>query len=451
MQSLILWDVPADLGADAVGYIIYEYLGYPYCNNAIDTIYDRNATSYTRSGFNPGGYTIAVYNGTTTPGNFPQHHVPPIIDKADYDSCGYTVSISWSPYVGWNEADILYNVYAMVNAQLQQLAGNITETSFVWQDAPDNMEIDLYVQAVRENSPEVKSNSPQYRVTTPTVQRPASIDLSRLTYAENEVRLDFRIDPNTALTQFEIQRAVDDAFETRHAFFDKALATYAENIDGVFRYRIVAINDCNQIARVSDTLQNFILNMTSQRDAWQLRWNQPISGEPYSFSLQRLKPNPDPALCTGITGVAFSDPVYSMLDQQSLQYCYRLEALAPRGLSVNEACAFYVPYIAMPDAIDPLSTATNAQTGRARNQFGPVLDVHPDTYAYQLRIINRNGAKIADITKNFNDNPLEKSWNGCFANGTAVPEEAYTYHLEVRFEGGRSENRTGTVMVIYKK
>jgi hypothetical protein len=367
VQSRILWDVPDSLGADAVGYIIYKYVGYPHCNNPVDTIYDRNATSYTCSGFNPGGYTIAVYNGSTTPGNFPQYHVPPIIDEADYNACDYTVSLSWSPYVGWDEADVSYKVYAVIDAQHQQLAAGITATSFVWHDAPDNKTIDLYVQAVRKDDATVTSNSLYERVTTTTVQRPAYIAL-HLTSEGNRVQLTFHIDPDTDLARFEIQRAVDDVFETRHSFSDKTLATYAESATDVFRYRVAAINDCGQIARVSDTLQNF----------------------------------------------------------------------------------FYVPRVVMPDAVDPLSTVMNVQTGRARNQFGPVINVHPATYAYQLRIINRNGAKIADITKGFNDDPLEKSWNGCFANGVAVPEEVYTYYLEVRFEGGRSENLTGPVMVMYE-
>jgi hypothetical protein len=263
------------------------------------------------------------------------------------------------------------------------------------------------------------------------------------------VQLNFYIDPSTALTQFEIQRAAGADFETQYSFSDKTLATYAESAAGIFRYRLAAKNDCGQTARVSDTLQNFILGVTLQNSAWQLQWNQPVPGEPYSFSLQRLIPNPA-LLVANTTGVTFTDPVSSMQNLQSLKYCYSLEASAPRGLSVNMACAFYEPRIAMPDAVDPLSAVVNTQTGRARNQFGPVLNIHPGTYAYQLRIINRNGAKIADITKGFNDDPLEKSWNGRFANGVAVPEEVYTYYLEVQFEGGRSENLTGPVMVMYE-
>ncbi|MDR3180554.1 MAG: hypothetical protein LBT61_01325 [Prevotellaceae bacterium] len=448
-QTHILWNTPLYL-TPVAGYIIYKYVGVSQgCTAPIDTVFNPTATTYTCNGYNPGGYTIAVYNGGTSPGSLQQHHVPSIIHTADYDACNYSVALSWSPYVGWDKADILYHVYAITGGQHRLLADNIAETAFLWQDAPDNTAIDFYVQAVHKNDAGAISNSPYKHITTTTLQRPASIDLSRLEYAGNEVRLNFHIDPATALTQFEVQRAADAGFETRYSFSDKTLATYAESAAGVFRYRLAAKNDCGQIARVSDTLQAFALGVTLQNDTWQLQWSQPISGEPYSFSLQRLTPNPA-TLPVNTTGVAFADPVSSMQNLQSLEYCYRLEAAAPRGVSVSEACAFYEPRIAMPDAIDPLSTAVNAQTGRARNQFGPILNVHPVTYAYQLRIINRNGAKIADIAKDFNDDPMEKSWNGCFANGVAVPEEVYTYYLEVQFEGGRSERLTGPVMVMYE-
>ncbi|MDR2449768.1 MAG: hypothetical protein LBD52_07405 [Prevotellaceae bacterium] len=448
-QTYISWNTPADISS-VVGYIIYKYVGVSRgCTAPIDTVYGPAITNYTCNGFNPEGYTIAVYHGATSPGTLQQHHVPPIIHTASYDSCNYTVSLSWSPYIGWDEADILYHVYAVTGGQTQQLAGYLTDTSFLWQDVPDNTAIDLYIQAVHKNDASAESKSPYRRITTVTLQRPAFIDLSRLDYVGDEVRLNFHIDPGTALTQFEIQRAADADFETRHSFPDKTLATYTDNAAGIFRYRVAAKNDCNQTARASDTLQNFILGVTLQNSAWQLQWSRPVYAEPYVFSLQRLVPNPA-VLLANAADVSFTDPVSSMQNQQSLEYCYRLEASTPRSLSVSEACAFYEPRIAMPDAIDPLSMVVNPQTGRARNQFGPVLNVHPATYAYQLKIINRNGAKIADVAKGFNDNPLEKSWNGRFANGVAVPEEVYTYYLEVQFEGGRSESLTGPVMVMYE-
>jgi hypothetical protein len=448
-QTLISWNIPSGLPSGAAGYIIYKYVGPPYCANAIGTVYDRNATSYTCNGFHPGGYTIAVYNGAAQPGSLQQEHVPPIIHTATYDSCNYTVSLAWSPYVGWDEPDIIYHLYAIIDGQPQRLAGHITGTSFLWQDAPDNKEIAFYVQAVRAGDAGVTSNSPYKYVTATTVQRPAFIDLSHLYYDGREVRLNFRIDPRTALTQFEVQRAAGDVFETRKAFSDKTLVTFSESAESAFRYRLAVKNDCGRIARVSDTLQHFILAMSPQYDAWQLQWNRPVSGDPYTFSLYRRDHGVAP-LISNVTYNAFSDPLMAVHNRQSLKYCYRLEAVAPQGESVSETCTFYRPRLAMPDAVNPFSTLANPQTGRARNQFGPVTNAHPATYAYRLTIINRNGAKIAGITKDFDDNPLEKSWNGCFADGAAVPAEAYTYYIEIQFEGGYTENLTGPLVVMYE-
>jgi hypothetical protein len=448
-QTHIIWSLPTDLSPVA-GYIIYEYVGLSGgCTQPVDTVLNAMAGTYTCAGFHRGGYTIAVYHGSASPGSLQQHHVPPIMEAAAYDACNYSVSLSWSPYVGWGGAEVIYRVYAVTGGQTRQLTGDLAVTSFVWQDAPDNATIDFYVEAVRVDDATAVSQSPYARLTTTTLQRPAYIDLSHLDYAGNEARLTFRIDPATVLTQFEVQRAADGEFETRHSFSDKTLTAYADEAGDVFRYRLAAKNDCDRIARVSDTLQNFILEAALQNNAWQLQWTPPAFDAPYVFALQRLQPNPAPLLA-GATAVAFTDPVSVMHNQQSLEYCYRLEASRGAGVSASDACAFYVPHVAMPDAVDPLSAVVNGQTGRARNQFGPVLNVHPATYAYQLRIINRNGAKIADITKHFNDDPLEKSWNGRFANGTAVPEEVYTYYLEVQFEGGRTEKLTGPVMVMYE-
>jgi hypothetical protein len=180
-QTHILWNTPADISL-VVGYIIYKYVGVSAgCTTPVDTVYGAAVTNYTCSGFNSEGYTIAVYHGATSPGSLQQHHVPPIIHTAAYDACNYSVSLSWSPYVGWDEADISYRLYAIIGGQTQQLAGDIANTSFLWQDAPDNVAIDFYVQAVHRNDA-AAGNSPYRRLTTVTPQRPAFIDLSRLDY-----------------------------------------------------------------------------------------------------------------------------------------------------------------------------------------------------------------------------------------------------------------------------
>jgi hypothetical protein len=105
----------------------------------------------------------------------------------------------------------------------------------------------------------------------------------------------------------------------------------------------------------------------------------------------------------------------------------------------------------MPDAIDPFSNVNNPTTGRTRSQFAPLINAHPAAYKYRLSIVNRNGAKIAEVEKAFGANPQTACWNGRFGDGDAVPEDVYIYNLEVEFEGGHKEIRTGSVVVIYQQ
>jgi hypothetical protein len=120
-------------------------------------------------------------------------------------------------------------------------------------------------------------------------------------------------------------------------------------------------------------------------------------------------------------------------------------------VTTSGKCTYGEASVIMPDAVDPLSTVVNPQTGRARNQFGPVINTNSKNYTYRLTILNRNGAVVADIVKNRDDNPLDKSWNGCLKNGERGAEDIYTYHLSVTFEGGQQEIMTGTVAVVYSK
>jgi flagellar hook assembly protein FlgD len=78
-----------------------------------------------------------------------------------------------------------------------------------------------------------------------------------------------------------------------------------------------------------------------------------------------------------------------------------------------------------------------------------VINADARSYSYRLTILNRNGAVVADIVKNIDDNPLDKSWNGRLKNGNLGQEEVYTYHLSVAFEGGEQQIMTGTVVVVY--
>jgi hypothetical protein len=179
--------------------------------------------------------------------------------------------------------------------------------------------------------------------------------------------------------------------------------------------------------------------------AWYLSWNKLFNGQ--SYSLERLKPLPQ-SLLSHAADSTYTDRID--VSRAVLNYCYQIESVTDiGGKSTTVACADYEPEVLMPDAIDPKSTVQNPQTRRQRNQFGPVLFTDATSYAYQLEIYDRNGARIAFVEKAYADSPLEKSWTGINTQGDFVPENVYLYRVEIFFTNGKTIKKTGNVTVIY--
>jgi hypothetical protein len=448
--------VPSNLSPDAIGYVVYEYLGGNYCMTEIARVSGRNATSFVADGITPLGYTIAVDEGIRVL-PITQRHTQPRITSATYNPCKYTLELQWSPYIGWEDVGISYKIFNVVNGVETLVASDIEENIYTWQNVPDQTELDVYVQAVNKNDNSIVSNSPWQHVSATSLKRPAFINLTRLDYIDNSVELQFAIDQATEITHFEIQRSTTSSpplsFETLHVFNDKTQTAYKDNqADAIYQYRVVAKNECGDLAHVSFNLQNFKLSLTSDSQYWYLDWNEPEDHYQYFFYMvERLTPQPA-VIATNILTTDYADPIPSMIDELSLQFCYELTAVDSTvgGYSYSRACAYYTPNVGMPDAIDPLSMVINSQTGRRRNQFGPVVNARPETYTYCLEIINRNGAKIAEISKGYNDDPLECSWDGRFKGGDLVSDEVYTYILTIEFQGGYHKTMKGIVTVMYQ-
>ncbi|MDR3236440.1 MAG: hypothetical protein LBT48_06945 [Prevotellaceae bacterium] len=448
MYTEIRWNKPSSVSSKDLGYVIHEYVGpFSGCYTPLDTIFGMNNTIYTHNGYSSGGYGVTVFDSSGISSTFPRYHKPPEITEIRYDTCDFTVHISWTRYVGWEEGADYYSVYTVTPYLMTGYTPeNDTSFSFAWE--PNTY---FYVQA---DTKDLSSNSRSKRYMLSDSVFSSRYDTIRLMRIEQQsdgkAALHFAINTTTEISAFHIQRAAAKAdFETIYSFTDKTQNTYVDNTaTEAYQYRVIAMNYCGNIICISDTLQNFILSMTPEDNKWKLQWSPRFTGSRYTFSLQRTKPGSEDVNVTGNTAI---DAISDMSAESSLEYCYRLEALTPRGsISVSSVCDFYIPIIAMPDAIDPFGNVKNVKTGRRRNQFAPLINAHPATYKYRLSIVNRNGAKIADIEKAFGSNLQTDFWDGRFGNGDAVPEDVYIYNLEVEFQGGHKEIRTGSVVVIYQ-
>ena len=451
-EPVIIWDAPAGLPANAKGYIIYDYLGGAQCTNSIDTV-GLNERSYTHAAAKPlngsRAYSMA-YTDYVNDGDITQQHAFPWL-VAVYDSCRYLLDLQWTAYEGWER--VTYNVYGGKRGTAPKLlASGITGLQYTVaptpdNDIPDNVYYEVYVEAVNTANPAVKSASNRVEVFTKTLQRPAFLDIRRLRYADRKVELQFTVDPATGLSTFHVMRSSHPGgdYAPVHTFSDKTLQTWTDDdVQAVYYYRLAAENNCRLPARQGNVLNNMELLMTAEHGEWHLSWNKLYNGRHYS--LERLEPSPQQLLWK-VADTTSMDRID--VANAALRYCYRLKSATDlKGISETDACADYEPEVLMPDAIDPKSTARNPDTGRQRNQFGPVLFIPPSLYAYRLEIYDRNGGRIAVIEKSIADSPLEKSWTGINAQGDWVPENNYLYQLEVFFINGKTVKKTGNVAVI---
>ena len=452
-EPVITWDAPADLPANATGYIIYDYLDGATCTKEIDRV-GLDERSYTHSAAAPLNgsrtYSMAVNTGNINDGDITRQHAFPYL-TAKYDSCRYLLDLQWTAYEGWE--GVTYNVYGREKGAVsfKLLRSEITVLQYTTEpddDIPDNVWYEVYVEAVNTANPAVTSTSNRWVIFTETLQRPDYLAIGRLRYAGHQVQLQFAVDPATRLSTFHVMRSnhlVGD-YAPVHTFSDKTLQTWTDDdVHAVYYYRLAAENDCRLVAKQGNVLNNMELLMTADNGEWRLSWNKLFNGQ--SYSLERLDPSPQQLLREAPDTVCTDkiDPANA-----ALSYCYRLESVTKLGgKSETVACADYEPEILMPDAIDPGSTVQNPHTGRQRNRFGPVLFIAPSLYAYRLEIYDHNGARIAAIEKNIADSPLEKSWTGVHTGGGFVPENNYLYQLEVFFINGKTVKKTGNVAVIY--
>jgi len=458
-DNLILWDVPTVLPPNANGYIILEYKGGAECTVIITTINNLSITSYTDAGAGllPKSYTMRI-NTDTGPEQITRQHAKAVVTAVDFDNCTYEAEIRWSPYTGWDAGDTEYAVLHGSWGSAATIVEHLSAASYLWTNPPTRQNDTVWVVARNKNNDAVSISAP-YPIFFDAPHLPQYIFISSLQDNRGSHTLQFQIDAGTQLTDFELRRATDDGnYSTIYSFQDKNLSTCVDAAGtGLFRYCIVAKNNCGNIVCTSNEIVNIQLQIRPDGNNWQLQWVHANPELMLVYTLDRIQPNPV-NLLTYSTATAYTDPIPALLDA-SLQFCYTITGVAAatttaaitynRITTTSENCIYYKPTVTMPDAVDPLSTVVNMQTGRARNQFGPVINADPQSYSYRLTILNRNGAVVADIVKNINDNPLDKSWNGYSKDGRLGPEEVYTYHLSVEFEGGEQQIMTGTVVLVY--
>ncbi|MCF0205851.1 MAG: fibronectin type III domain-containing protein, partial [Bacteroidales bacterium] len=109
-RVLLRWEPSTD--NNVAGYIIYKVVDN--ITTTLDTVSDRSVGTYEylTSSANGGSekFRMAAFDYAGYKSSITQPHSTIYLTSA-YDKCAQTTTLSWSPYVGWDNGIVNYRVY----------------------------------------------------------------------------------------------------------------------------------------------------------------------------------------------------------------------------------------------------------------------------------------------------------------------------------------------------
>ena len=277
------------------------------------------------------------------------------------------------------------------------------------------------------------------------------------------VNLYFDLDHNTQLDTFALYRS-DIPFRPLKWYYRADEVTAYQDRDvapgQVYNYSLVAFR-CGKPALTSDTASNIRLYATPLGQKAQLIWTDAGYNSTYTLA-RNLTPT---IIYTGDDSMYIDHTTADSLCYGPKTYTYTIEshrttATGNHTYSRSEPSRITLEQIiVLPDAIDPKSTIQQSHSCHCttdctyqRSHFGPIMDLHPNSYQLTIEIFNRAGQRIFGRIKHFDD-PLEKSfhyWDGRY-NGAYVHAGAYAYSLRIEFQNRQPILLRGTVTVAYSR
>lgn len=453
-QPVIAWE-PSPEG-DTDGYIIV--LSTPGGGVIIDTIFGASNTTYT---WLPGSPDLAPESFTVAAFDTCQVGVPPspntsatraphtsMFANTDYDRCAGTVSLRWTPYIGWTVAT--YQVLLQVDGGpwtvLQNLPGS--ELGLLHTVEPDRTYCYIIKAIAEGGSPSALSNKTCRASSYPNL--PAFNYLRTVTVSgPEEITVVDSVDITASVSAYRLDRSENGApFEAIALLPDAGLPllTYVDtglSPEAVgYRYRVTVLDSCGNEAVVSNIGGNIVLrasaNLYGENDlVWNgyAQWAGVVQGHLVERSVDDM-----PFVAIGATPDlpwAFTDDVQDLVGTTG-RACYRVtaqEVANPSGVNAtslsNVACTVQEELVYIPNAFI---------VGGANPVFLPVLS-YADVSEYQLIIINRWGQSI------WNTNDPLQPWDGMVA-GSYVPTGVYGYYCTFKNGAGQRFEKRGTVTML---
>lgn len=458
---LINWEKGS--GASIEKYVVYQGRegSDPLVADPIDTL-DASVTDYIHTSSAAGSrsvpYTVASLLADDTSPLAPYHHT--IHMTLQYDSCDNALIIEWTPYIGWNNDLIAYNVYIKTNTgdsvKIPSLSSGTT--SYRYNDAIPYMDYCIYVEA--ENRNFLTSTSNRACINTARASPPSYINADFASVIKDKtIQLSFSFDPISQIHNFILFHGTNEnKIVEPVAEFNNVLAgpiTYTHEVFSTIRlrnyYQLAAVDQCPEKnpLKKSNIASNMILEATENNKLVTLHWsdyNEWQAGVKY-YKVYRItnKTNIELKDSFNYGNTSVSDDISLLATADNIisdQVCYYVEAeendnniYGIKGYSrSNEICISVIPEIYMANAFTPDGNGSN-------DEIKPLLTFLPEKYLFI--VFDRWGSKVFETT-----NP-DEYWNGKINNKKKASPGVYTYYIKITTSGNIISEKKGTITLFY--
>lgn len=361
--------------------------------------------------------------------------------QSELDRCERRVTLTWNPYVHWDEGVLGYEILASENGSDYLLVGTRGPNGNEFSIA--NLNIDsqycFLVKAISNgNQKDSFTNSACIEIEYP--------DRSDIAYVSSVTVLDDRAIEITAYhnggegMKYDFQKydpSFNDYFSIGTVTYDPFMGpdvSFVDNLNApintALRYRVSLIDSCDVSYSNSIDARNIILRVVANSNESEnnLVWTKYVNwdGDVQGYNIYRGNRGESPTdLIASLPfwRTDYTDDVSEFIDIQG-EFCYYVEAIespntfgfAKNSFS-NQDCGTQKPIFWIPNAI---------VMGGVNEEFKPsggFLNIEN----YSLQIYNRWGQEIFEST-DFN-----VGWKGLYS-GEPVPQGVYFYYI--RYQGG---------------
>jgi len=451
-KTIIGWSQNGSV--DVKGYLVYHITGTnAIINNTVNTSYiDNGVRDPTVSSI---AYGVAAYDSCSNTSLISASHQTMFLQQA-YNQCNKTVTLTWTPYIGWPIQD--YIIYRKINAynfqQIGTVVNNITSFTYNFTNFGDNL--CFYIRAIRlTNATIFSSSSNVVCVNTNSITPSKNSYIAKASVQRNYIELTLIAENLTSLKKINIYKSEDNG---TYSLWQTINSTGGINelIDNsvrvqtrFYQYYFTTEGPCSLIFDTSNIAKTILLNLDMINPGIQnLDWNNYSSFIKNAEKQELLlldNPNGTRSSSWNILNT-FSNNIVSKTDnsnfsaqQEQLCYCIRAiennpSLLYPRKDTSysNIKCATADPIVYFPNAI---------QINGFNTTFAP-KGIFLNYEKSSFQVYNRWGELL------YETNDVRKPWIGTGNNGEFVDQDVYIYRSIIIGLNGKRLIFDGTITVL---